>query len=199
MRGGTPAGFLDLVFGYHETEVVLDCMLDSNYHRDFLQRPYRPLRKGFVKDFYSDRDKTISSSGIVPILTNMKSYYSGWVENAGRTDVIHETVDLETETGCVYLVHDDPEVVKHDFELLMEIEEHYPKLLYSDEPLFLLPENESEITPEIEKVLNMDTEILISKIIAYNRNGEKGAPVVPEKLLDASPYNRSVMEMLERI
>ena len=41
----------------------------------------------------------------------MKSYYSGWVENAGRTDVIHETVDLETETGCVYLVHDDPEAL----------------------------------------------------------------------------------------
>jgi hypothetical protein len=90
-------------------------------------------------------------------------------------------------------------VVKHDFELLTDIEEHYPKLLYSDEPLFLLPENKSEITPEIENVMNMDTEVLISKIIAYNRNGEKGAPVVPEQLLDASPYNRSVMEMLKRI
>lgn len=199
MGGSAPSGFLDRVFGYHETGVALDCMLDSNYHKDFLQKPYHPLRKGYVKDFYSDRDKAISSSGIIPILLNMKSFYSGWVENAGKTDSIRETIDLETETGCVYLVHDDSETTKKDFDLLMLIEENYPNLLHSNTSLFLPPEDDSELTPEIMSVLNSDTETLITDIIAFYRNGSKRNPVVPEKLVKANPYNREIMELLKKI
>lgn len=167
MGGSTPGRYLDQVFGYHETDIILDCMLDRDYHRNFLQRFYKPLRKGFAKDFYSDRDKTISSSGIIPILLNMRSYYSGWVENAGKTDMLHETIDLETATGYAFLVHDDPEVTRKEFELLMRIEEKYPDLLHSDTSLFLPPEDPVEITPEIRAVLDMDTETLISDIIAF--------------------------------
>ena len=196
MGSSAPSGFLDRVFGYHETEVILNSMLDVEYHRRFRQRPYKPLRKGYVKDFSAVCDQHISSSGIIPILLGMKSFYSGWVENAGRTNMLHETIDLETETGCVYMVHDDPEVVKREFELLMYIEENYPKLLQSDEPLFLPPEDPSQITPEIESILNDDPETLISRIMAYYRDGAQGEPVVPEKLLEASPYNRRILELI---
>ena len=199
MGGSAPAGFLDKVFGYHETDVALDCMLDIEHHKEFLKKPYRPMRKGYVKDFYSDSDRAISSSGIIPILLNMKSYYSGWVENAGKTDSIHETVDLETETGCVYLVHDDPEITKKDFDILMLIEEKYPNLLHSDAPLFLPPENEAELTKEITDILSGDTETLINDIIRYYKNGCGGDPIVPEKLLNADPYNREIMELLKSI
>ena len=223
MGGSAPSGFLDKVFGYHETDVVLDCMLDCDFHRDFLQKPYRPLRKGYVKDFYSDRDKTISSSGIVPILLNMESFYSGWVENAGKTDrlrktidlgqayepdavlyarktkSLRKTIDLETETGCVYLVHDDPETAKREFDLLMLIEEKYPNLLHSNTSLFIPPEDSSEFTPEIMDILECDTETLILDIISFYKNGSKGNPIVPEKLLDANPYNREIMDVLKKI
>lgn len=199
MGGSAPAGFLDKVFGYHETDIVLDCMLNSGFHRDFLQKPYRPLRKGYVKDFYSDKDKTISSSGIIPILLNMESFYSGWVENAGKTDSICETIDLETETGCVYLVHDNPETTKRDFDLLMLIEEKYPNLLHSNAPLFLPPDDGSELTPQIRNILNSDTETLIYDIISFYKNGAKGEPIIPEKLLKANPYNREIMELLKKI
>ena len=199
MGGSAPAGFLDKVFGYHETDVVLDCMLDDEYHKNFLQKPYQPLRKGYVKDFYSDRDRTISSSGVIPILLNMKSFYSGWVENAGKADSIRETIDLETETGCVYLVHDDSETTKRDFDLLMHIEEKYPNLLHSNTSLFLPPEDDSELTPEIMDILNSDTETLISDIISFYKNGSEGDPIVPEKLLRSSPYNREIMELLKNI
>lgn len=196
MGSSAPSGFLDKVFGYHETEVILNSMLDKEYHRKFLQRPYKPLRKGYVKDFSASCDQPISSSGIVPILLGMKSFYSGWVENAGRTDMLHETVDLETETGCIYMVHDDPEVVEREFEMLMYIEDNYPKLFQSDEPLFLPPEDASRITPEIESVLNEDTEVLISRIMSWYKAGAQGESVVPEALLEASPYNRRIMELL---
>ena len=199
MGGSTPSGFLDKVFGYHETGVVLDCMLDSDFHRDFLQKPYRPLRKGYVKDFYSDRDKAITSSGIVPILRNMDSFYSGWVESAEKTDRIPETIDLETETGCIYLVHDDPETTKREFALLMLIEEKYPDLLYSNTSLFIPPEDSAELTPEIMDILKRDTETLISDIISFYKNGSEGNPIVPEKLLNANPYNREIMDILKNI
>ena len=196
MGGSAPAGYLDKVFGYHETEVILKSMLDKEYHHKFRQQPYNPPRKGYYKDFSAACDQPISSSGIIPILLGMKSFYSGWVENAGRTDMLRETVDLETETGCIYMVHDDPEVVKREFELLMYIEENYPKLLQSNEPLFLPPEDASQVTPEIESVLNEDPEVLISSIMAYYKNSAHSEPVVPEALLDASPYNRRIMELI---
>jgi hypothetical protein len=199
MGGSAPSDFLDKVFGYHETDVILESMLDSDYHSEFLKRPYRPLRKGYVKDFYSDTDKPISSSGIVPIVLNLRSYNSGWLENAGKTSILHETVDLETETGCVYLVHDDIEVTKQDFEMLMFIEEKYPNLLYSDGLLFVPPENNEDITPKIREILDKDTETLITEIIAYYRNGAKGEPIVPEALLESNPYNREIMELLGKI
>ena len=199
MGGSAPAGFLDLVFGYHETAVILDCMLSREYHEQFRQRPYKPLRKGYTKDFSAASDQAISASGIVPIVLGLKSFYSGWVENAGRTDMLHETVDLETETGCVYLVHDDAETVKKDYELLTYIEENVPKLLHSDAPIFLPPADASELTPEMERVLNEDPEVLISRILAYYRDGAQGEPVVPEALLDASPENRRIMELLRSV
>ena len=178
---------------------MLDCMLDCDFYREFLQKPYRPLRKGYVKDFYSDRDKTISSSGIIPILRNMDSFYSGWVESAEKTDHIRETIDLATETGCVYLVHDDPETTKREFELLMLIEEKYPDLLYSNTSLFIPPEDSAELTPEIMDILRRNTETLILDIISYYKNGSKGNPIVPEKLLNANPYNREIMDVLKKI
>jgi hypothetical protein len=199
MGGSAPVDYLDKVFGYHETDVILESMLDSDYHSEFLKRTYRPLRKGYVKDFYSDMDKPISSSGIIPIVLNLRSYNSGWLENAGKTSFLHETVDLETETGCVYLVHDDPEVTKKDFELLMLIEEKYPNLLHSDSPLFIPPEKNEDITPQIRETLEKDTESLITDIIAFYRNGAKGEPIVPEALLESNPYNREVMELLGEI
>ena len=199
MGGSAPIDFLDKAFGYHETDVILESMLDSDYHKEFLKRPYRPLRNGYAKDFYSDTEKTISSSGIIPIVLNMRSYNSGWVENAGKTGILHETIDLETETGCIYLVHNDPEVSKKDFELLMLIEEKYPDLLHSDSPLFIAPADQEDMTPEIRRILERDTETLIKDIIAYYRKGAEGDPIVPQALLDADPYNREIMELFKEI
>ena len=199
MGGSAPAGFLDRVLGHHETDIILDSMLDISFHRDFMKKLYCPLRKGYVKDLYSDKERTISSSGIIPILLNMKSYYSGWVENAGKTDHICETVDLETETGCVYLVHDDPQVSKKDFEQLMFIEEKYPDLLHSDTPLFLSPENDEDITPEIRAVLDKDPESLISDILSCYKNGIDVTSVAPESLINARKYNRDIVELLRQI
>ena len=199
MGGSVPSGFLDKMLGYHETSVVLDSMLDPDFHRAFQQKPYHPIRKGYIKDFYSKKDKDISSSGIVPILINMKSFYSGWVNNAGLTDKIKETIDLETETGCVYLIHDDSEITKKEFEILMLIEEKYPELLHSDSPLFLPPEDDSEFSPEILDILHGDTETLINDIISCYRKGSNINQIVPEKLINANSYNREIMDILKRI
>ncbi len=199
LGGSAPSDFLDKVFGYHETDIILDSMLNKEFHKEFRNRPYKPIRKGYSKDFSSETDQHISSSGIIPILMGMKSFHSGWVTNAGQTDTIHETVDLETETGCIYLVHDDDKVTKKDFEFLMHIEENYPKLMHSDEPLFVTPEDKSEITPEIEAIIHSDTETLINTLITYFKNGEKGKMPIPKKLIDNCPYNREIVSLIKRL
>ena len=129
----------------------------------------------------------------------MKSFYSGWVNNAGLTDKIKETIDLETETGCVYLIHDDSEITKKEFEILMLIEEKYPELLHSDSPLFLPPEDDSDLSPEILDILHGDTETLINDIISCYRKGSNINQIVPKKLINANSYNREIMDILKRI
>ena len=99
----------------------------------------------------------------------------------------------------VLLVHDDPETTKREFELLMLIEEKYPDLLYSNTSLFIPPEDSAELTPEIMDILRRNTETLILDIISYYKNGSKGNPIVPEKLLNANPYNREIMDVLKKI
>ena len=94
------------------------------------------------------------------------------------------------------MVHDDPGVVKKEFELLMYIEENYPRLLQSDGPFLDPPEDASLITPEVLSVLNEDPEVLAHRIMEYYRDSATGEPVVPEMLLEASPYNRRILELI---
>lgn len=64
MGSSAPSGFLDKVFGYHETEVILNSMLGKEYHRRFRERPYKPLRKGYAKDFSNHtRDRAHPEQG----------------------------------------------------------------------------------------------------------------------------------------
>ena len=81
----------------------------------------------------------------------------------------------------------------------MRIEEKYPDLLYSNTSLFIPPEDSAELTLEIMDVLKRDTEALISDIISYYKSGSEEKPIVPEKLLNANPYNREIMDVLKNI
>jgi hypothetical protein len=71
--------------------------------------------------------------------------------------------------------------------------------LHSDKPLFLPPEDKSELTPEIVEICKRDTETLIFDIISFYKNGSKGNPIVPEKLVKAKPYNQEIMDLLKSI
>ena len=79
------------------------------------------------------------------------------------------------------------------------LEEEYPDLLYTGKSLFLPPDNESDITPEVMDLLNRDPETLIFDILNYYKNGAKGKPIVPKELLEASPYNQGILEILKQI
>lgn len=81
----------------------------------------------------------------------------------------------------------------------MLIEEKYPDLLYSNTPLFIPPENSADLTPEIMDILKRKTETLILDIISFYKSGSEEKPIVPEKLLNAHPYNREIMDVLKKI
>jgi len=188
MGGSVPPDYMDKIFGHHETDIVLDSMLSAGFHRAFREKRYRPLRKGFVKDFSSANSKHVTHSGIIPIVLNLESYHSGWLENAGKVSVIGKTIDLETETGCVYLLHENADIVKSEFEMLNLIEDKFPELFYSDKPLF-------RGVPDFD----MDTEYALSKMISYYRNGCRGTPVIPQSVIDADPYNRRIVEVIRNL
>ena len=46
-----PAEYLDLISGQHETDTILDAMLDEKSFEMHLNDPYRMLRKGIIKLF----------------------------------------------------------------------------------------------------------------------------------------------------
>ena len=52
---------------------------------------------------------------------------------------------------------------------------------------------------EIKDILNRDPETLIYDILRFYKNGAEGKTIVPKKLLEASPYNQGIMEILKLI
>ena len=42
-------------------------------------------------------------------------------------------------------------------------------------------------------------ETVIFDILNYYKNGAKGKPIVPKELLEASPYNQGILEILKQI
>ena len=119
-------------------------------------------------------------------------------ENRQLANVREEAPTSSGGGGC-HLVHDDPEISQNDFDILMRLEEEYPDLLYTGKSLFLPPDNESDITPGVMDLLNRDPETLIFDILKYYKNGAKGKPIVPKELLEASPYNQGLLEILKQI
>jgi len=95
----------------------------------------------------------------------------------------------------VYLVYEDDEVTRREFEFLMKLEEQYPELLYSNGPLFHAPEDTSMITPEMDRILRSDTETLLADLIKACRAGEES--IIPECLLELCPYNREIMDLIQ--
>ena len=130
MGGGLERKYSELISGQHETDSALDSYLDPDkFHYD-AQQPYRLKRCGVSKDLVLAKDTLINSAPVLQICMRLKSYYSATFGEIGRTNILSETTDMETEAGLIYLLHDDESQVRYDCELLHTLEIKYPKILY---------------------------------------------------------------------
>jgi biotin carboxylase len=130
MGAGIPAGFLDRVNGHHETDVILDAFLNEEQFLKHLNDPYRSLRKGIMKSLITPKDIDVEASPIRVILDNLQSLYGYFINDSAQNFHLKKTEDLDSNSGMIFLVHDNPEVTKRECSLLHLLETNYFRMLF---------------------------------------------------------------------
>ncbi|MBR2282425.1 MAG: hypothetical protein IJ863_07390, partial [Spirochaetales bacterium] len=127
-----PEEYLDLAFGQHETDTILDAYLEPDKFRRDALKPYRPKRKMALKLFMVPNDMDVENHPLWLIAKQLRSTYK--VATAGENDrqFYRKTNDLDSAGGCIYLIHDSEDVVNSDIRLLQLIERDYFQLLFSE-------------------------------------------------------------------
>lgn len=127
-----PSEYLDMIYGQHETDTLLDSLLDEKSFMLDYNKPYRPLRKGVIKLIMVPEDMEAENHPVWIVARQLRSTYK---IVAGSNDVptyYKKTRDLESAGGLIYLVHDDENVVMSDLAFLREIEHKYFGFLLND-------------------------------------------------------------------
>ncbi len=143
MGGSYPATYGNEIFGHHETDLALDSYINPKIVIEKLSKPYKSKKYAKTKDLITPRSMHISNSPILGIIPYLKSFHSCGIQTSAKSNSIEKTVDLETETGFIFLYHEDYSVISQEFELLKKLESKYFGLLYQehfDESLGSLPE-----------------------------------------------------------
>ena len=130
MGGGLDRYYSELVSGQHETDSALDGYLDPEKFSREAAKPYKLKRYGVSKDLVLLKDTVAITAPVVQICRRLRSYYSASYDQIGRTAMLPQTKDMETEAGLVYLIHDDEKQVRKDCELLHQLELKYPDILF---------------------------------------------------------------------
>lgn len=132
MGGSMPAEFLDLAFGQHETDTMLDAYLDPDTFRKNMNKPYKALRKYALKMIKVPRYLEVSEYTIKIIADQLKSAYVTQVDDTILPVIYEKTQDLDSSGGTVYLIGDDEKQVMKDLEILKFIEDNYFAFVFND-------------------------------------------------------------------
>ena len=150
MGGGLERKYSEMISGQHETDSALDAYLDpKKFYEDSL-KPYRLSRCGVSKDMVIARDTFLTSAPVLQICRRLRSYYSAEFGEIGKTDLLRQTMDMETEAGLIYLIHDDEQQVRDDCDLLHLLETRYPRMLYQSSSE---GEHKGRVSRDIDKLL----------------------------------------------
>lgn len=181
MGGGTPAEFLDLVQGQHETDVALETMLDpTRLTRE--ARPYCMRRKGLVKEIIVPQEIEAVDFPLWEVTRRLKSVFK---VNAKETGPAHypKTRDLETSGGTIFMVHDDPQVVLSELELLRRLEKKFFQFLLSDGKMAVTRPGIADDIEAVLKKFDCHGAVLIAGDKLQEREGAQW--VTPDTLSDA--------------
>lgn len=125
-----PAEYLDLVTGQHETDTILDAMLDEDNFMKHLHDPYRMLRKGIIKMFIAPKDVLVTAQPVQVLLRHMSSVYKTVIPEMNVFYLLKKSEDMEGNAGVVFMVHDDPDATIRDAAFLHKLENEYFRILY---------------------------------------------------------------------
>ena len=194
MGGGLVRLYSEMVSGQHETDSALDSYLDpEKFYLDSL-KPYRLKRCGIGKDLVFTKDTEIVSAPVLQICRRLRSYYSASYDLIGRTDMVRQTTDLETEAGVVYLIHDSEQQVRDDCDLLHLLEMKYPGILYQE------PAEHTEhvaVERDIDHVLKAAGCHGATLIFSDSDFAAEGAAVVSGRELDSAydSYEQGILDL----
>ena len=194
MGAGLDRKFIEKLFGHHETDCALDAYLSPEKFEIEFNKPYRPLRKGAIKDIILPNDTVAESTPALPLCSRLRSYYRGFFGRVGRELVITGTKDLETSGGTIFMLHEDEKVVIDECNLLHTIEMKYPDLMFQS-----LSNYAPDIKPErnIEKLLKEINHGGATLIYSDQPMNIEGATVINENELKTAydSYEQGILDL----
>ena len=132
MGAGLPRKYTERIFFHHETDVALDSYLNPKKFEEDDIKPYRTNEFGALKIIILPGETEVKSAPIMQIARQLKSYYASSFAGIGQSEILHETRDLGTAGGAIYLLGSDENLVKNDCNLLHLIEMKYPRIFFQD-------------------------------------------------------------------
>ena len=200
-----PSDFLDRIYGQHETDTILNAMLEPDRFLRDMQKPYRGLRKAFIKLIMVPAEIEAEDYPIWEIARQLKSTYKTAANLPGTVVQLAKTRDLETNGGMIYLVHEDAKVVEDDLQTLRLMERKFFKLLVNDGMSRRWVPFDDE-SPTDFKVLLKDCDVHGAILIAADSSQEiEGAQcVTPKTIGDAHKgfdyvvigYEQSLLDLI---
>ncbi|MCR5083336.1 MAG: ATP-grasp domain-containing protein [Parasporobacterium sp.] len=130
--GSQPAEFMDLITGQHETDSVLDALLDPVKFKADCEKPYRLLRMGGLKFIIVKEDIYAKDSPIREVVKQLSSTYKLSSSGQDGPTYFQKTIDAETSGGVIFMVNEDKQVLKEELELIRRLEKRFFNFLLND-------------------------------------------------------------------
>ena len=125
--------YLDMIFGQHDTDSILDSYLNPERFKEQRKQIYRPPGNGTVKLFIAPENILAKSVPMMNIAPKLQSYFDSTLHNINETELFVKTEDLNTTCGVVFLASKDRNVVDEDVEFLRSVEKNAFELVLSEE------------------------------------------------------------------
>ena len=131
--GGTqPAEYMDMIFGQHETDSMLDSMLDPEKFKRDAAMPYRPKRKAVLKFIMVPNEMDVEDHPVWVVAKRLRSVFSLSAEKVSTPKHYFKTRDVESSGGMIFMVHDDENVVLSELSFLRRIEKSFFQFLLNE-------------------------------------------------------------------
>lgn len=182
MGAGMPPKFLDEAHGHHETDVVINDMLNPGYHKFYNEYPYYPMSKCAIKDFISNTNNKVISIPANNLLKHLDSYSD--IQHLVKKNMKTKyTVDLFSSPGRVYLSNKDEAKLLKDLDFLCRVETNDFELLYQTKKANIKnkPKNMTTVKQTLNKFCAYGSTIILSN----NKSLKSNKPIVNEKTVRA--------------